>query len=171
MNKSRARARALSLSVFLCLLAAFAAACGTDDAPGRVALQNDFDNPALPTQPPWTICESFYGGVEFGKIAIGTTSEQREVSAGLDYVLMVAAWDDPSCAAAHALPLASKNEEEVVPGQERILVLGLGNHQGPCPPQGVAPMPEALYERVRARWPAYGFQPYADRAQNAQCQP
>jgi MoxR-like ATPase len=82
---------------------------------------------------------------------------------------MVAAWDDPSCALENCLPIASKNEEEVVDGQRRTIVIGLPNHQGPCPPEGVPPIPEAQYERIRALWPSYGFEPYADRAQNPQC--
>jgi hypothetical protein len=45
------------------------------------------------------------------------------------------------------------------------------NHQGPCPPEGVAPIPEAQYERIRELWPDYGFTAYEDRKQNTQCAP
>jgi hypothetical protein len=148
-----------------------AAGCGDDPSVAYVAVQNDFNNPSMQFQPPWTICEAAYGGVVFGKIDIGTTSAEQQVPPGLDYVLMVAAWDDPTCDPVHALPIASRNEEEVVPGQHRTVAINLANHQGPCPPEGVAPIPEAQYERVRALWPEYGFRPYADRAQNPQCQP
>ncbi len=148
------------------------AGCSEDEAasPARVRLHDDFDNATFERVPLWTICESSYLGVEFGFIPRGETSAVEEVEPGLDYVLMVAAWDDPDCAPEHCLPLASKQEEEVVAGQERTISLNLPNHQGPCPPEGVAPIPEAQYERIRALWPAYGFRPYAERAQNPQCQ-
>lgn len=152
--------------------ALFLAAPGCSDdsvSVAYVAIQNDFNNPTMQLQPPWTICDSSYGGVDFGAIAIGATTGEQAVTPGLDSVLMVAAWDDPACDPAHALPLASKNEEEVVPGQHRTIAINLANHQGPCPPEGVAPIPEAQYERIRALWPAYAFRPYADRAQNPQC--
>lgn len=146
--------------------------CGDDDGgTALVRLHNDFDNPELNRQPLWTICDSSYLGVEFGAIVRGEESAEQEVSAGLDYVLMVAAWDDPGCAVEHSLPLASKNEEEVVGGQRRTIALNLPNHQGPCPPEGVAPIPAEQYERIRALWPAYGFLPYDQRTELPQCQP
>ncbi len=82
---------------------------------------------------------------------------------------MVAAWGDPTCSSAKSLPIASKNKEEVVGGQTRTIAIGMSNHQGPCPPEGVAPIPEELYNRILQLWPEYGFKPYADRAQNIQC--
>lgn len=146
--------------------------CGGDGTgTAVVAIDNDFDNPALARQPPWTICEASYLGVDFGRIARGETSAERELSPGLDYVLMVAAWNDPSCDPAHCLPLASKQEEEVVDGQRRTIAINLANHQGPCPPEGVPPLPEAQYQRILERWPAFGFKPYAERSQNPQCLP
>jgi hypothetical protein len=147
-------------------------ACG-DDAEdlgsATVAIENDFDNDEFDRKPPWTICEAHYGGTDFGKIAIGDRSEEKAVAAGLDFVLMVAAWDDPSCAKEHALPIASRNEEEVVDGQSRTIFINLPNHQGPCPPEGVQPIPQDLYDRILSLWPEYGFLPYDQRTQNTQC--
>jgi hypothetical protein len=155
------------------LLTIFAlAACGGDEESSAfVRLQNDFDNPEMTFQPPWTICGSSYLGVDFGKLGTGETSAEQEVSPGLDYVLMVAAWDDPSCAPETSLPIASKNEEEVVDGQSRTIAINLANHQGACPPEGVEPMPQALYDRILALWPNFGFKPYAERTQNTPCLP
>jgi len=107
--------------------------------------------------------------VEFGKIAIGDSSAAKSVTPGLDYVLMVASWGDTAGDSIHCLPIASAIEEEVVDGQTRTIVIQLSNHQGPCPPQGVAPIPEAQYERIRQLWPQYNFKPYAERAENPQC--
>lgn len=145
--------------------------CGDDEAGASttVILENDFDNPEFERKPPWTICRASYGGAEFGPIAIGEASEPREVEPGLDYVLMVAAWGDPSCAVESCLPIASRNEEEVVEGQHRTLFINVPNHQGPCPPEGVPPIPEALYARVLELWPEYDFLPYAQRTENPQC--
>lgn len=153
-----------------CLLSITACSDDTDD-PGSatVAIENDFDNDEFDRKPPWTICEAYYGGAEFGSIAIGERSDEMSVSAGLDYVLMVAAWDDPSCAKEHALPIASRNEEEVVEGQSRTIFINVPNHQGPCPPEGVQPIPQDLYDRILARWPEYGFLPYDQRTDNPQC--
>ncbi|MCD6496936.1 MAG: hypothetical protein J7M25_01345 [Deltaproteobacteria bacterium] len=147
-------------------------ACGDDSNIGTayVSIKNDFNNPEMNFQPPWTICKVSYMGVNFGPIAIGDTSEEMEVEPGLDYVLMVAAWDDPDCHPEHCLPIASKNEEEVVDGQHRTIAINLANHQGPCPPEGVPPIPEEQYERIRQLWPEYGFKPYDQRTQNPQCQ-
>lgn len=151
-------------------LAGILGGCEAEEAgAARVRLDNDFDNPDLPRQPLWTICTSSYLDVEFGRVGWGETSDERVVRPGLDYVLMVAAWDDPTCSAGNCLPLASRNEEEVVDGQTRTIVLNLPNHQGPCPPTGVEPMPQALYDRILALWPEYGFRPYAQRAENPQC--
>ena len=74
-------------------------------------------------------------------IGLGQTSTQKEVTPGLDHVLLVAAYGDATCAAENCLPIASKNEEEVVSGQQRTIALNMPNHQGPCPPEGVAPIP------------------------------
>jgi len=148
--------------------------CSSDDdkdAKATVQIMNDFNNAEMAYQPPWTICESSYLGAEFGKIELGETSDEKSVVPGLDYVLMVAAWDDPSCAAEHALPIASKSEEEVVDGQTRTIAINMANHQGPCPPEGVAPIPKAQYNRILELWPEYDFKPYAERTENTECLP
>jgi hypothetical protein len=146
------------------------AGCGSGGAgTAFVQIDNDFDNPEMDFQPLWTICDSSYLGVEFGPIAWGETSAEQQVRPGLDYVLMVAAWDDPDCAPAHCLPIASKNEEEVVDGQTRVIAINLPNHQGPCPPEGVPPIPQAQYDRILALWPDYGFKAYDQRSENPQC--
>jgi len=151
------------------LLAGAPAGCVEDEGSALVRIQNDFNNPTLERRPPWTICRSSYLGADFGRIGLGETSAEREVAPGLDYVLMVAAWDDPTCAPENCLPIASRNEEEVVDGQTRTIAINAPNHQGPCPPEGVAPIPEAVYNRILALWPEFGFKPYADRTQNPQC--
>ena len=140
-----------------------------DDGMATVRLQNDFENPEMDFQPPWTICASSYRGVEFGKLLAGEVSEPKEVAPGLDYVLMIGAWNDTTCAPEHCLPIASKNEEEVVDGQTRTIAINLPNHQGACPPEGVPPIPEAQYERILELWPSYDFTPYEERTHNAQC--
>ena len=153
-------------------LAAGIACSPADDAAGvaRVQIRNDFNNPEITGfQPPWTLCKVSYQGVAFGKIEIGQSSPAQDVPAGFDYVLMVAAWDDPGCGPAHSLPLATKVKEEVVGGQTRTIAVGMTNHQGPCPPEGVPPIPEEQYNRILQRWPEYAFQPYADRTMNPQC--
>ena len=141
----------------------------SEDATATVQLKNDFDNPEMDYQPPWVICESAYQGVEFGFLDIGETSEEQEVEAGVDYVLMVAAWDDPTCAPENCLPIASRNEEEVVDGQTRTISINMPNHQGPCPPEGIQPIPEELYNRILALWPEYNFLPYDRRTENTKC--
>lgn len=146
-------------------------ACGDDDGVAHVAIHNDFDNPQMASNPPWTICNSSYLGVELGKIEIGKTSAEVQLTPGLDHVLMVAAWADPACSPEHCLPIATRNEEEVVDGQHRTIAINMPNHQGPCPPQGIQPIPEALYDRILALWPGYGFKPYAERTKNPQCTP
>ncbi|MBN1962381.1 MAG: hypothetical protein JW841_15720 [Deltaproteobacteria bacterium] len=148
-------------------------ACGDNkDEAAQVILYNNFDNPDMPYQPLWTICKSSYLGVEFAKIGWGEKSAQQEVKPGLDYVYMVAAWEDSTCAAENCLPIASKNEEEVVDGQTSTIEINFANHQGPCPPrEGVAPIPEALYNHILELWPDYNFLPYAERTQNTQCLP
>ncbi len=155
----------LRLATALLLLAA----CGDETTTATVRLKNDFANPAAPAQPPWTVCRAWYNGATFDKVLLGETSAPRQVAAGLGPVLMVGAWNDPACAPAHCLPLATKTDEETLPGQERTIALVMTNHQGPCPPQGVQPIPEALYLKVLALWPELGFKPYAERAQNPQC--
>jgi hypothetical protein len=144
---------------------AFALGCDSGDGgSATVSVKNDFG-----AMPPWTICHANYLDVEFGKIAIGATSGPQKVQPGLDYVLMVAAWNDPDCTPAHCLPIATRTEEEVVDGQTRTITVAMANHQGPCPPEGVAPIPQAQYERILQLYPEYGFTPYADRAQNPKC--
>jgi hypothetical protein len=166
------RIRAIAPLVVL-LTAAFAGACsGTDEGAGLalVRLKNGFNNPELTGfQPPWTICRSSYRGVEFGQLGLGETSDGHDVPAGLDHVLMVAAWDDPSCDPARSLPIATKAKEEVVSGQTRTITVGMTNHQGPCPPEGVPPIPQEQYDRILNLWPEYGFKAYADRTHNTQC--
>ena len=128
-----------------------AAGCGTeDDGAATVQIKNDFNNPEMDFQPPWTICESSYLDVEFGKVAIGETSAEQEVIPGLDNVLMVAAWDDPTCAPENCLPLASRNEEEVVDGDTRV-VLRLHPRIAPVT-VGVFPLvkKDGLAEKARA---------------------
>ncbi len=157
----------------LVMVATVLVVSGCDDGSEEsafVQIKNDFNNPEMDFQPPWTICESSYLDVEFGNVAIGETSIKQEVVPGLDNVLMVAAWDDPTCAPENCLPLASRNEEEVVDGQTRTISLNLPNHQGPCPPEGVQPIPQELYDRILALWPEYNFKPYDQRTENTQCQ-
>jgi hypothetical protein len=144
--------------------------CASDDeGKADVQIKNDFNNATLDYQPPWTICESSYLDVEFGGIGLGKTSAKHTVAPGLGYALMVAAWDDPSCAPEHCLPIASKNEEEVVDGQSRTIAVNMTNHQGPCPPEGVAPIPKEQYDRILKLWPEYDFKPYDQRTENTQC--
>ena len=152
-------------------LATVAAGCGgmEERSAAFASIKNDFNNPEMAKKPPWTICQSSYLGVEFGAINLDATSAEVGVEAGLDYVLMVAAWDDPTCSVERSLPIASKNEEEIVPGQHRTISINMPNHQGPCPPEGVAPIPQTLYDRILALWPAYGFLPYEQRALNPEC--
>lgn len=147
------------------------AGCGSESDVAYASIKNDFNNAEMSFQPPWTICRSSYLGVDFGAIPLDTTSPEKEVTPGLDYVLMVAAWKDPTCAAASALPIASKNEEEIVAGQHRSIAINLASHQGSCPPEGVAPIPQTAYDRILALWPEFGFLPYDQRTQNAECLP
>ena len=153
-------------------VAAMLVGCGDDNGGTEnawVALKNDFNNESFERRPPWTICESYYRGTEFGAIAIGETSKQKEVSPGLGYVYMVAAWDDPTCASDNCLPIASRQEEEVVAGQTRTIAVNMPNHQGPCPPEGVQPIPQELYEEILELWPGYDFLPYDQRTENPEC--
>ena len=142
---------------------------GGSEEQAFVSIKNDFNNPEASFQPPWTICHAWYGGTTFDTILLGETSAEKTVTAGLGYVYMVAAWGDPTCAPENCLPIASKNEEETVPDQHRTITIGMTNHQGPCPPEGVAPIPEAAYNKILELWPAYGFKSYAERTQNTQC--
>jgi hypothetical protein len=158
-------------SSLVLLLFFLLASCGNSDkGEAIVSIKNNFNNPEMAFQPPWTLCKSSYLRVEFGKIGMGETSAEKTVTPGLDYVLMVAAWNDPDCNPEHCLPIASKNEEEVVDGQSRTIALNMPNHQGPCPPEGVPPIPEAQYERIRTLWPEFNFKSYDQRTENAQCQ-
>jgi len=151
-------------------LVAVAGCGGNGSSVAYASIKNDFNDPSIQGfQPPWTICRSSYLGVSFGQIDIGDTSAENKVEAGIDNVLMVAAWNDPTCSPAHCLPIASANAEEIVPGQHRTITISLPNHQGPCPPEGVAPIPEALYDRILALWPEFNFKPYAQRTENPQC--
>jgi hypothetical protein len=144
--------------------------CGEEEGTALVRIKNDFNNPETPEpRPPWTICESSYRGVSFGKILIGETSAELEVAPGLDHVLMVAAWDDPDCNPENCLPIATRNEEETVDGQSRTIAVSKPNHQGPCPPEGIQPIPQELYDRILALWPGYGFEPYDRRTENTEC--
>ena len=154
------------------MISAISVGCADDeeeDAVAQVRIKNDFNNAELDYQPPWTICSASYLGVKFGKLDLGETSAEKEVAPGLDYILMVAAWDDPTCAPENCLPIASKNEEEVVDGQTRTIAVNMPNHQGPCPPEGVPPIPEETYNRIRALWPKYDFKPYDERTENTEC--
>ena len=161
------------MRTLFCLLLVFPlVSCGSESAdPATVRIENDFDNPEFARQPPWHICKAHYRGATFENIALGETSAPQEADAGLDYVLMVCAWDDPTCAAEHILPIASKNEEETIAGQERTIVLNVPNHQGPCPPAipEIQPIPEDLYNRILDLWPEYNFKPYDQRTENPQC--
>ncbi|MBI5536957.1 MAG: hypothetical protein HY898_29825 [Deltaproteobacteria bacterium] len=169
MNLSRLAA--LPLSAFaLASIVACGSSDGDDPGVATVQLKNDFGNPQITGfQPPWTICKSAYQGGQFGKIEIGQTSAAVQVPAGVDYVLMVAAWNDPTCSPEKSLPISTKNVEEVVGGQTRTIAIGMTNHQGPCPPEGVPPIPLEQYNRILQLWPEYGFKAYAERAQNSQC--
>jgi len=121
---------------------AFAAGCGVTTAvrPGPASRTTSTTRPWR-TKPPWTICRSSYMGVDFGTIAIGDTSPEKQVKAGLDYVMLVGAWSDPTCSPATSLPLATSTEQEIVPGQHETIAMNMATHQGPCPPEGVAPSP------------------------------
>ncbi|MCX7726245.1 MAG: hypothetical protein N2053_05300 [Chitinispirillaceae bacterium] len=140
------------------------------DRKATVRIKNDFNNPTLERRPPWTICKCNYRGVEFGKILLGDSSEAKEVEPGIDYVLMVLAWNDTACSTHNCLPVASKVEEEVVAGQSRTISINAPNHQGPCPPEGIQPIPEELYNRICKLYPEYGFKSYSERTLNPQCQ-
>ena len=158
------------LGIMMIGVAVGAAGCGgEDEGVAYASIKNDFNNPQMSFQPPWTICRSSYLGTDFGSIALDATTVEKAIKPGLDYVLMVAAWNDPTCAPAASLPIASANEEEIVAGQHRAIAINLANHQGSCPPEGVAPIPEALYDRILVLWPEFGFLPYAQRTQNTEC--
>ncbi len=159
------------LAVITTQLVLAGAGCGGMDEKdvAYASIKNDFNNPEMAKKPQWTICKSSYLGVDFDKIDLDATSVEKQVDAGLDYVLMVAAWEDPTCSIENTLPIASKNEEEIVPGQHRTISINLANHQGACPPEGVAPLPQSLYDRILARWPEFGFLAYDQRTQNPEC--
>jgi hypothetical protein len=161
--------RSCLTSLILILVAAVGCSPEEEEEQATVRLKNDFNNPEMDFQPPWTICDSAYRDVEFGKLRSGETSNPKKVFPGLDYVLMVAAWDDASCGPEHCLPIASKNEEEAMEGQTRTIAINLPNHQCACPPEGVPPIPKAQYNRILERWPEYDFTPYPERTHNAQC--
>jgi len=119
------------------------AGCGKsdDEASALVKIQNDSTTgDELPAA--WTICRSSYLGINFGTIGIGETSAEQPVTPGLDFVLMVAAWDDPSCVAATSLPIASTDEEEVVDGQSGPSRSTLPTTRV-VPARGRRPIPEA----------------------------
>ena len=173
MNKvclSDSKLLAAILPVALAGVLLASSGCESDDEePAYVIIHNDFDNPEMSFNPPWTICESFFGGTFFGKVGIGEMSEELEVEPGLGYVLFVAAWDDPDCNPENCLPIATRNEEEVVSGQHRTIAINMPNHQGPCPPEGISPIPQDLYEQILELWPDYDFLPYDRRTENTQC--
>ncbi|HJL42046.1 MAG TPA: hypothetical protein RMG48_12155 [Myxococcales bacterium LLY-WYZ-16_1] len=156
--------------LFALFVAVSQLACGGEDA-AVASIRNGFDDPSADRQPPWTFCETRYNGVDFGRIAFGAESEAREVQPGFDFVLMVASFGDPGCPMATVLPLASRVREETVAGQRRTITIDLPNHQGPCPPMGIQPLPEETYERIRSLWPEFEFEPYASRADNGGCAP
>ncbi|GAB4292461.1 MAG: hypothetical protein Kow0090_06360 [Myxococcota bacterium] len=147
--------------------------CGDEDEEEKevahVKIKNDFNSDEFDRKPPWTICHAWYGGTYFEKIGIGEESEEKDVEPGLDYVYMIAAWDDPDCNEENLLPIASKNEEETLPDQHRTISINVANHQGPCPPEGIEPIPEELYNKILELWKDYDFKPYAERTQNPQC--
>jgi len=146
--------------------------CDSDEASEQayVTLKNDFNNDEFERKPPWTICEAWYNETYFhGPFAWGESSEEQSVNVGLGYVYMVLAWNDPDCAPEHCLPVASKNEEEVVSGQQRVININVPNHQGPCPPEGVQPINEERYNKILELWPDYNFKPYDQRTENPQC--
>lgn len=140
------------------------------NATATASIKNDFNNPEISYNPPWTICESSYMGVDFGKIEVGETSDAKNVAPGIDHVLMVAAWDDPTCNPSNCLPISTRNLEEIVDGQTRVIAINMPNHQGACPPEGVAPIPQEQYDRILDLWPNYGFLPYDQRTENVECQ-
>jgi hypothetical protein len=149
-------------------------ACGNSSISSdkaTAAIFNDFNSTAFDFSPPWTICQSYYLGTQFGEIALGATSAKKTVDAGSDYVLMVAAWADPTCNPVNCVPIASADPQEIDPGQVETITMDVNDHQGPCPPEGVEPIPEAQYNRIAALWPSYNFYPYAQRAQAKACQP
>ncbi|HTP29641.1 MAG TPA: hypothetical protein VMK12_28750 [Anaeromyxobacteraceae bacterium] len=39
------------------------------------------------------------------------------------------------------------------------MVIGLSNHQVPRPPEGVAPIPQELYDRILNLWPEFYLEP------------
>jgi hypothetical protein len=164
----------VALALILALAVAFFA-CGSSptstNEKATAQLKNDFNDPNFDFQPPWTICQSSYLGTQFGEIAIGGLSDTKVVNPGYDYVLLVAAWNDPTCNPVNCLPVASANPEEIDPGQFRTISLDVNNHQGPCPPEGVEPIPEAQYDRIAKLWPSYNFLPYAQRTNAKACQP
>ncbi len=82
-------------------------------------------------------------GEELGKIEIGKTGNEIEVTPGLDFVL-----------------------EETVEGQTRTIFINKPNHQGPCSPEGVPPIAKELYNRILALWPSYNFKLYDLRSGN-----
>ena len=151
-------------------------ACGDteadDDAPETavVTLENAFQN-AEGMGPKWTICEAWYNGTRFETaLAPGESTEPTEVEPGLSWVLMTAAWDDPTCAdEATQVILSTAQQEETVPGQARTIQLTAPNHRGPCPPEGVPPITEAAWNEALEVFADYDFPPYADRATIAGC--
>jgi hypothetical protein len=65
-------ARALGRLIGVLVLATGSGCDGGDGGSARVRIENDFENPEMAFQPPWTICKAAYLGVEFpGPIAWG----------------------------------------------------------------------------------------------------
>jgi len=143
----------------------------TTARPAWASIKNDFNNPAMAYQPPWTICRSSYMGVDFGTIAIGDTSPEKQVKAGLDYVMLVGGHGAIPTCSPNLLALATSTEQEIVPGQHETIAMNMATHQGPCPARGSPPSPRQFTNRILALWPEFNFQPYATRTQNTECLP
>ena len=159
-----------SLVLFFCSLVAISTGCSSSKTgTATVTIENDFNDPEVAYSPPWTLCDVSYLGTQFGQINLGQTSAAKTVTPGNDYVLIVAAWNDPTCSQANLVPIASEAMEEVVSGQTLTIVMEMNNHQGPCPPEGVAPIPEAQYDRILQIWPQFNFPTYANRMQLPLC--
>lgn len=160
------------LAALFSLMIGFAGGCSgsnhDDVTTATVRLRNDL---AVPDAAPqvWTVCRSSFLGVDFGTIDARGNSPPRTVEPGLDYVLTIAALNDPQCDATNALPLASVRQEGVVDGQSRTIAINAGGYQSPCASGTTGPMAKPAYDRIVALWPEYGFLPYDRLGENAAC--